>query len=115
MADRIHSVQELQDRDQGFATQPFYNRDASDADIADKIIARNNPGRISLTVVNLGTDKVYLRPQGIASATVGIELDSGGGSLSLNWRDDGTLPTLEWHAMSPTDNQNLFIIEEVII
>lgn len=115
MAEKVGSIYDLIAREHGVDGQPFYNRDATDADIADKIIARNNPGRLALIIINLGTAAVFVAPQGAASSTRGIQLGASGGSVSMNWRDDGALPSLEWHGQSGTDNQSLFIMEWTII
>lgn len=88
------------------------NRDASDIDIADKIIARNDPARVALVIINLGTVSVFVTPQIPATTTRGIVLGASGGSVSMNWQDDLVLPALEWHgASNGTDNQSILVVE----
>lgn len=88
--------------------------DATDADTADKIIARNDPGRVALVVVNLSANIAYIRPIRIATSTASIRLAPSGGSIAMNWRDDLILQALEWHAIASVDNSSIFVLEAVI-
>lgn len=91
------------------------NRDANDIDIADKIIMRADPNRVAAVIVNLGTGTCYLRPSGVASSSVGIILIANGGSLAMNWQDDLSMQTLEWHGAASADNQSILVLELVLI
>ena len=65
-----------------------------------EVIAKNNPGRTNLTIVNLSSNTLYLSPLDTASSTNRILLGAAGGSLALNYWDDLIQPTLEWHAIA---------------
>ena len=80
-----------------------------------EVIAKNNPGRTNLTIVNLSSNTLYLSPLDTASSTNGILLGSGGGSLALNYWDDLIQPTLEWHAIASGSSSAVFTIEATII
>jgi len=82
---------------------------------ASEVIAKNNPGRTNLTIVNLSSNTLYLSPLDTASATNGILLGSGGGSLALNFWDDLIQPTLEWHALASGSGSAVFVIEASIL
>ena len=82
---------------------------------ASEIIAKNNPGRTNLTIVNLSSNTLYLSPLDTASTTNGILLGSGGGSLALNYWDDLIQPTLEWHAIASGSGSAVFVIEATIL
>ena len=80
-----------------------------------EVIAKNNPGRTNLTIVNLSGNTLYLSPLDTASTTNGILLGSGGGALALNYWDDLIQPTLEWHAVASGSSSAVFVIEASII
>ena len=82
---------------------------------SSEVIAKNNPGRTNLTIVNLSNNTLYLSPLDTASSTNGILLGSGGGSLALNYWDDLIQPTLEWHAIASGSGSAVFTIEATIL
>ena len=59
-----------------------------------------DPERMSVGFSNVGTTDIYMQPKSAVGLANGILLLAGGGSLTLNVRDDLTLPTLEWWAYS---------------
>lgn len=70
----------------------------------------NDPEALALTIVNAGSNTLYvLFDQGVSS-TRGIILVSSGGSLSMNVRDDQTLPTREWWAVSNAVGTDVLVI-----
>lgn len=73
-------------------------------------LIENDPERVAVTFINLGTDFVLIRPKGAASAGAGIQLNAGGGIASLNIRDDGMLTTFDWYAVSNTGSQNVYVL-----
>lgn len=73
-------------------------------------LVNNDPERISLTIINLGTADVYIKPRNDVSATSGILLTASGGSVSMDVRSDATLPSREWWAISGTTGQELFVL-----
>jgi len=82
---------------------------------ASEVIAKNNPGRTNLTIVNLSSNTMYLSPLDAASSTNGILIGAAGGSLTLNYWDDLIQPTLEWHAVASGSNSAVFTIEATIL
>lgn len=80
-----------------------------DVDAAAILIARNDPECVALTIINTGTDDVYLAPNNKVSTAAGIELNPGG-SLSLTVRDDATLPTREWWAIGASAGQTVYFL-----
>lgn len=111
----LRSVAEVVEREHLVRGQLIVNRDATDIDIAAKIVARGDPGRMVLVIINLGADAVFISPRGVASATNGIRLAATGGSFSTNWRDDLTLPCEEWSGASASDNNNILVLEWVML
>lgn len=62
-------------------------------------IVDNNPDCLALTIINLGSNTLILRPGDAPSSTAGVLLVSAGGSVTMNVRDDLTLPTREWYGI----------------
>lgn len=73
-------------------------------------IVDNNPEALALSIINLGTEGVYLAPSDLVSSSRGIFLESGGGLFSLNVRDDQGLPAREWWAVAETSSSILYIV-----
>ncbi|MDO8682635.1 MAG: hypothetical protein Q7N50_04050 [Armatimonadota bacterium] len=78
--------------------------DANDVDATDKIIARENPNRAALIVINTSTGTIYLRPRISATTSAGIVLVPSGGSMSISAPEDGPLAAYEWHAIGSAGN-----------
>ena len=93
------------------AADPTVNLSVGTSDV---IIAKNNPRRLSLVIINLSTNVVYVKPGGIATTTSGIRLTPSGGSVSLNWRSDMHLPSLEWHAIASGAASTIYITSVIV-
>ena len=112
--ENIRSVYELVEARLGIRLD-FAITNSKTIGTASEVIALNNPGRTNLTIVNLSSNTLYLRPLAAASSTNGILLGAGGGSLTLNYWDDLIQPTLEWHAIASGSSSAVFTIEATII
>lgn len=64
------------------------------------LLLPSNPERMSLGIVNIGSTDIYISPMSDVSTSNGILLQADGGSYTCNVRDDLTLPTLPWYAVS---------------
>jgi hypothetical protein len=64
-------------------------------------ITSNDPDAVAILFINLGTTDIFIGLSKNVSATAGIKLSAGGGSAGFVVREDGTLPTREWYAVSP--------------
>jgi len=71
----------------------------------------NNPDRLGLTIINLGSGDAYTAFNNEPSDTNGIYLAQTGGFLSMDVRNDQMLPCREWYAIAPTAITTLYIIE----
>lgn len=60
----------------------------------------NSAARITLDFFNPGSQLVYLWFDPTVSTTKGINLISAGGHVGFNFREDATLPTFEFWAIS---------------
>jgi hypothetical protein len=90
------------------------NRENVDVDIADKVIARLDPARVGLVIINLGTSPIFVSPTNAAATTRGIRLSENGGNLTLNYLDDLALCAYEWHGVSSVDNMGLFTLDVLV-
>lgn len=73
-------------------------------------VCDNDPERLSLTIINLGTNQCHIVFDNAPSTSRGIILVAGGGSVSMNVREDGTLPTREWWGVADSGTTNLAVI-----
>jgi hypothetical protein len=76
-------------------------------------VLNNNPNRLAFTLVNLGTGKVYLKPDNTVSIASGIVLTAGGGSVNLEWSTDYDLVGMEWWAIADLAATPILTIEVV--
>lgn len=76
---------------------------------ATKIVG-NDPDALALTIINLSANTIYLRPSNNPSATKGIQIDANGGSVSMNVRDDLTLPTRAWWALATAAASDVYYV-----
>lgn len=110
----LASVYELVAREFGVEVDVVDSRDATSVGTTDVIVARNDPRRVGLIVVNLSANVVYLRPLQPASTTTGIRLTSNGGTVLMNWRADMVMPALEWHGIADGAGSAIFVLEVLI-
>lgn len=80
-----------------------------DVGTASVRVVYNDPEAVALTLVNTGSDNIYVAPSNLVSATFGVVLLPGG-SVSVTVRDDATLPTREWWALGASAGQTLHYI-----
>lgn len=64
-------------------------------------ILHSDPGGLQITVVNLGTNDLYLWTDNGVSASKGIQLQANGGSYEIDFTRFMTLPAREWWAIAP--------------
>ena len=107
------TVYELIEKELGISVD-FRFGEGVDVDLVDKIIVRNDPGRVALVIVQLGGGTIFVRPLTVASSSNGIALAASGGALTMNWRDDFILPALEWHGAGSANDQPIFVMEAII-
>lgn len=79
---------------------------------ASALALKNDPDAVSLTFVNFGGFDIFIALAQNAPANSGIRLTANGGSVSLNARDDGTLPSREWYAASPGGASSLYSLRQ---
>lgn len=75
------------------------------------LIAPQNGDRVGLVIANLGSSNLIIDISSSVSINQGIQLNSSGGVVSFNLRDDMTLTAHEWWAIQATVAQNCFVLE----
>jgi hypothetical protein len=78
-------------------------------------IARHNPRRLGLTIVNLSSNTLYVAPDNSVSSSRSILLPSNGGGLSLSADDDFILPMVNWFAVASGASSAVYVIEVVLV
>ena len=78
-------------------------------------LLNGNGDRVGLIIVNAGANPVWLSFTADVSTTNGIQLAPSGGNISMNVRDDFTLPTRDWWGIATGGTSQIFIIELVRI
>ncbi len=79
--------------------------------VTAEIVARNNPNRAALLIVNLSTDDMFARPRLAPSAIAGIRLGPSGGALVVRWDEDFELPTAEWQLIADLAASPYYLLE----
>lgn len=74
-------------------------------------VVENDPERLALVLINLGSNTIYVMFDDLVSTTRGLILQPSGGFMSVNVRSDQTLPTREWYALASGGTSDIFAIE----
>ncbi len=98
----------------GVKTYQVINPVTASVGVAQTLIARGKPQRAFLLIVNLSANVVYVSPDNLVSATHGIRLAPGGGTVSMIWDRDLELVALPWSALASAAASDIFVLESVI-
>ena len=110
----VLSLQAAISRELGMRTRTAENRETEAMTTSAAVLLRADSGRLAALVVNLGAEAVFIRPNGIPSATVGIRLAPTGGSLSMNFREDFSIVGKEWQGLTASATSTLYVAEELL-
>ena len=95
----------------GVATFDNDNPEIASVGTTAALVFRQNPNRIGFYIVNLSLNAMYAGPFSNPSSTRGFYLGPNGGSLTVDWREDGHLPGREWWIVADGAGSNLLSIE----
>ena len=95
----------------GIQTRGNINPVVSQVGTAAVVVARANPARYALVMVNLSANVMFALPGSIPVSTRGIRLDANGGALSVAPEDDFILPALEWQVIAGDAASDLLVLE----
>lgn len=75
-------------------------------------VINGNGDRLGLLIMNLGTNNTFVGVSSLVSSSFGILLGANGGFLSMNVRDDFTMQTRQWFAVTPSGGSStLYTLE----
>lgn len=75
-------------------------------------VVQNNPNRVELTIVNLGTQNVYFSTGNQPSVTNGYFLPPQGG-VTILIDEDGEEVAYDWYIVAASGTQQLFVSEVI--
>lgn len=105
------SVETLLEKEFGVKCTFRENKETDVVNTSVTRIACNNPNRLGLIIINLSPNTIWIAPNPKVSPTLGIELSSNGGGISMIYRDDFILQSLEWFAVSDVDGSSIYVLE----
>ena len=107
------SVYELVDERFGITTSSLTNREVDEVQSTVTLIAKRDPSRLGITVMNLAvSNNIYVHPSPEVSTTRGFKLTPGG-SLTSDMAFDFALPAEEWWAIGDDDDMSVMVLEVV--
>ncbi len=78
------------------------------------LILRNDSSRLAATITNLGTNPVFMTPDGAPSTTRGVRIGPNGGSVTLLWDEDFNTVGMEWQGVTDAGTSDLFVLEILV-
>jgi len=73
-------------------------------------ILREDPNRIAVVIINLGTNSLYIGFDREVSSSRGILLSANGGSYTAFWKEDFTLCARAMYAIAPAGAVNVYVL-----
>jgi len=77
-------------------------------------IFKNNPQRVQLVIVNLGSSRIFIDSAESVSSTLGIPIDPGG-SIVVSADEDGEDVGRDWWGVAVSGTQTIFAKEVVLL
>lgn len=105
------SLHRLIDQRFGVRTRGVPNPDNVQQSTTVGRVMRNDSSRLAATIVNLGTNPVFITPDNAPATNRGIRLGPSGGFTTLLWDEDFNLVGLEWFGITDAGTSNLFVLE----
>lgn len=96
----------------GFHVRPEFTPATVAITAAEKQILKQNPDRVLILAINLGSEVCYLHTSREVSSDLGIYLDKLGGGIEMPWDIYGELIGLEWWCEGAGDT-NLYLVSLV--
>lgn len=92
----------------GHRTRPVES--SLNATTAAQRLFQNNPNRVEFTVVNLGTQNVFIGLGNQVSSTFGMLIPPNGG-LTMLVEEDGETVGYDWNVAASSGSQPLYMLE----
>jgi hypothetical protein len=74
-------------------------------------VLKDDADRVQYIIFNTGDYPVFIGWSPDVSPQKGVRIPERGGSLSLNWEEDGILPAYSVWAVAPFGNTTVYILE----
>jgi hypothetical protein len=78
-------------------------------------LLRNNPNRLAWTLINLGSEAVYLSFTPDVGTTKGIYVASGGGTMGLLFSEDFELVTYPVYGIGAAGGDKIYLVEVIAL
>ena len=91
------------------------NREGTTVGTTPEIVARQNPNRPALLIINLSIVDMFARPRAAPSSSSGIRIGPGGGSMVVRWDEDFELPTAEWQLIADAALSAYYLLEFLLV
>lgn len=75
------------------------------------VLCQGNGDRVGLIIINMSSATAFVGLYPIPDGAHGIPLVGGGGSITLNVRDDFTLPSRQWNGSTSGGTAQLYVLE----
>jgi hypothetical protein len=108
-------LKEVIDRLYGVKTDMQVNPVAAQIGATATKLLLNNPNRLAWTLINLGTEAVYLAFTPDVAATKGIYVASGGGTMGLLFSEDFELVTWPIWGIGAVGSDDIYLVEVIEI
>ncbi len=110
----IRSVYDLIQKQLGVDVEFHRNRDVVLVAVSSLVVARADPARVALVMVNLSSNVIFVTPNEVASTSTGIRLGPNGGAVSMSYLEDLNLQALGWNGISDSGVNRLFVLEAAL-
>lgn len=107
----FESVQEVLQERYGLRVSTRQSADDYEVDLAIEQVVPMNPRRLSLILINLSANNIWIAPGTFVAPAHGIMLVPNGGTFILNYREDLTLASHAWVGISDGANSDMFWLE----
>ena len=94
------SLDDIITQEFGTATRSEVDPETNEVGTSIVQILKNDPSRISFSVVNLSGNDVYVAPFPDVGTSKGIRLGPNGGGLSSRFRQDFHMVGYDWYAIA---------------
>lgn len=98
----------------GLRTTEIENPIVSSVGVTPIKIAGNNPNRVSLVIVNLSANNLYISLTVGVSATNGMFIAPNGGSIVLQYDKDFMMVTRDIYAVAAGAASSIYVLENTI-
>jgi|WetSurMetagenome_2_1015567.scaffolds.fasta_scaffold393516_3 hypothetical protein len=113
MAKRI-STSELIENLYGVKTRYVVNDLTSTVGVTTTQILSQNPNRVSILILNISANGIYISPLRDVSSTKGVYLAPNGGYIMFQFDKDFQMVTSEFHSIATGAASPIYILENII-